>query len=120
MIMLDYDMVKPCIFQRYDINDETYRRRFYSFRSIKPLENKIPVDLAIHVKDLAEKWLKDCQNREVVMEVLVKEQFVEVLPEEIRVWVKERKPRTTQEAGRLAKDLYRQASRWSCGHLLQS
>ena len=40
--------------------------------------------------------------------VVVKEQFVGVLPEEVRVWVKERKPRTTQEAGRLAED-YRQA-----------
>jgi len=27
-----------------------------------------------------------------------------VLPEGVRVWVKERKPRTTQEAGRLAED----------------
>jgi len=35
----------------------------------------------------------------------VKEQFVEVLPEEVRVWVKEKKPRTTQEAGRLARGL---------------
>ena len=43
-----------------------------------------------------------------MLDVLVKEHFVEVLPEEVRVWVKERKPRTTQEAGRLAED-YRQA-----------
>ena len=43
-----------------------------------------------------------------MVDVLVKEQLVEVLPEEARVWVKERKPRTTWEAGRLAED-YRQA-----------
>jgi len=54
------------------------------------------------VKDLAEKWLKDCQESQAVVDVVVKEQFIEVLPEEVRVWVKERKPRTTQEAGRLA------------------
>ena len=42
------------------------------------------------------------------MDALVKEQFVEVLPEEVRVWVKERKPRTSEDAGRLAED-YRQA-----------
>jgi len=39
-----------------------------------------------------------------VVGVLVKEQFVKVLPEEVRVWVKERKLRTTQEAGKLAED----------------
>ena len=101
----DYDRVKAAIFQHYDINEETYRRRF---RSIKPLENETPVELAIRVKDLAEKWLRDCRDREAVVDVMVKEQFVEVLPEEVRVWVKERKPRNTQEAGRLAED-YRQA-----------
>ena len=43
-----------------------------------------------------------------MVDVLVKEQFVELLPEEVRVWVKERKSRTTQDAGRLAED-YRKA-----------
>ena len=33
---------------------------------------------------------------------------MEVLPDEVRVWVKERKPRTSKEAGKLAED-YRQA-----------
>ena len=40
----DYDRVKAAIFQRYDINEETYRCRF---RAIKPLENETPVGLAI-------------------------------------------------------------------------
>ena len=48
----DYDRVKAAIFQRYDINEEMYRRRF---RAIKPLENETPVELAIRVQDLAEK-----------------------------------------------------------------
>ena len=108
----DYNRVKAAFFQRYDINEETYRRRF---RAIKPLENETPVELAIRVQDLAEKWLKDCGDRAAVVDAVVKEQFIEVLPEEVRVWVKERKPRTTQEAGRLAED-YRQARKvelWS-------
>ena len=88
----------------YDINEGTYRRRF---RAIKPLENETPVELAIRVQDLTEKWVKDCGNRVAVLDAVVTEQFIEVLPEEVRVWVKERKPRTTQEAGRLAED-YRQ------------
>ena len=47
--------------------------------------------------------------------MVVTEQFVDVLPDNIRVWVKERKPRSSEEAGRLAKD-YRQARKtelWS-------
>ena len=91
----DYDRMKAAIFQHYNINEETYCR---CFRTVKPLENETPVELAIHVKYLVEKWLKDCPNR------MVKQQFVEVLLKEVKVWVKERKPKTTQEAGRLAED----------------
>ena len=83
----------------------SYRRRF---RGVQPKENETPVELVIRVRDLAEKWLKDCENRQTVVDALVKEQFVEVLPEDVKVWVKERKPRTSEEAGRLAED-YRQA-----------
>jgi len=38
--------------------------------------------------------------------VVVKGQFAEVLPDEVRVCIKERKPRTTKEAGRLAEDYH--------------
>ena len=48
---------------------------------MKPLENEPPVKFAICVKDLAEKWLKDCQDKPAVVDAVVKEQFVEVLPE---------------------------------------
>ena len=92
----DYDRVKAAIFQRYDINEETYRRRF---RAVKPKENETPIELVIRVRDLAEKWLKECANRQAVVDALVKEQFVEVLPEEVKVWVKERKPELVRKPG---------------------
>ena len=38
----------------------------------------------------------------------MKEQFIEVLPEEAKVWVKEHKPETSEKAGSLAED-FRQA-----------
>ena len=54
------------------------------------------------------KWLKDCGDRQAVIDTVVKEQFVEVLLNNVRIWVKERKPRSSEEAGKLAED-YRQA-----------
>jgi len=77
--------VKAAIFQRYDINKETYQRRF---RLVKPLENETPVGLAILVKDLVEKWLKGCGDRPAVVDAVVKEQFMKVLPDEVKVSVK--------------------------------
>ena len=110
----DYGLVKVAILQRYDINEETYRRRF---RSVKPLDNETPLELVIRVRDLAGKWLKDYRTRGDVVDAIVTEQFVNVLPEDVKVWVKERKPKTSEEAGRLAED-YRQARKtelWSPG-----
>ena len=65
----DYDRVKAAIFQQYDINEEAY---CCCFCAIKPLENETPVEFAIRVKDLAEKWLKNCENRTAVVDVVVK------------------------------------------------
>ena len=75
---------------------------------VKPKENRTPMELVIPVQGLAEKWLKDCGSRQTIIDAVVTEQFVEVLPDEVRVWVKERKPRSSKEAGRLVED-YRQA-----------
>ena len=52
-----------------------------------------------------------------MIDEIVMEQFISVLPEEVRVWVKERKPRSSEEAGRLAEN-YRQARKsdlWTPG-----
>ena len=75
----------------------------------------MPVELVIRVRDLVEKWLKDCGDRQAVIDTVVKEQFVEVLPDDVRIFVKERKPRSSdssEEAGKLAED-YRKAELWS-------
>ena len=66
------------------------------------------MEFVIRVRDLTEKWLKDRGNRQAVIDTVVKEQFVEVLPDDVRIWVKERKPRSSEEAGKLVED-YRQA-----------
>ena len=101
----DYEKVKEAIFRRYNINEETYRQRF---RSVKWKENETPMEMVTRIKDLAEKWLKDSDTRDKVVDVVVKEQFIEVLPEEAKVWVKEHKPETSEKAGSLAED-FRQA-----------
>ena len=82
---------------------------------VKPKENETPVELLIRVQDLAEKWLKDCGSTQAIIDVVVTKQFVDVLPDDVRVWVKERNPRSSEEAGRLAED-YRQTRKtelWS-------
>lgn len=62
-----------------------------------------PSALATRLTNLANKWLKVCGTAQQVVDAVVKEQLLRALPE-VRIWVSERKPRNSTEAGRLAKD----------------
>ena len=57
-----------------------------------------------HLTDLASKWLKDCSSIDEVRDTIAKEQLPATLPEDVRVWVSERKPKTSAAAGQLAED----------------
>ena len=100
-----YGTVKTAILRRYNINDETYRRQF---RAAKLRKDETPRELGTRLQDLAHKWGKECKTAQEVFDLLVKEQLLNCLPEDARVWVRERKPKTSIEAGELAED-YMQA-----------
>ena len=85
-----YATVKAAILRRNNINDETYRQRF---RSYKYKVGQTPTEIATRLTDLAGRWLKDSSTMEEVKDAVVKEQLLAVLPEDIRMWVKERKRR---------------------------
>ena len=103
----NFTKVKEAIFKRYDINKETYRQRFWS---AKAKEGESPTEIVTHLTDMAAKWLKEHDTRAKVIDMVVMGQFITMLPEEIRVWVKEHKPETSMIAGKLAED-YQQAEK---------
>ena len=96
-----YKKLREAILLRYDINSETYRQRF---RQARTKTDESPRQLATRLWDLAQKWLKDCGTVEAMFETVVLEQLLNTLPGDIRVWVRERKPTTSAEAGQLAED----------------
>ena len=92
-----YSVVKAAILHRYNINEETYRKRFQGL-TINPGE--MPRELLTHLTDLANKWLKDCSSVDEVRDAIVKEQRLATLPDDVRVWVSQQ----NREAGQLAED----------------
>ena len=57
-------------------------------------------ELASRTLDLARKWTKECAKREELLEHVASEQNVKnTLPEDVRIWVREQKPKTTAVAG---------------------
>ena len=101
----DYERLKAEILRRYDINEETYRQRFRA-ASRKPEESYH--ELVIRMQNLQKKWMRDCTSLEEVFDMLVMEQLINMMPSDLRVWIRERRPKSTLEAGELA-DQYMQA-----------
>ncbi|ETW98513.1 MAG: hypothetical protein ETSY2_42715 [Candidatus Entotheonella gemina] len=95
----DYDTLKTAILRRYNINEETYRRQF---RSAKLKKGETPRELVIRLRDLVKKWGRECGTLDALFDLMVKEQLLNCLPEEVRVWIRERKPKDSEEAGELA------------------
>jgi len=96
----DYNALKEAILLRYDITEEAYRQRF---RAVKK-GDETNRELATRTMDLLQKWTKECTSKQEVLEFVAVEQLLNVMPEDIRVWVRERKPKTAAEAGELADD----------------
>ena len=97
----DYGKVRETILRRYDISEETYRQRF---RAAKKESGESYRELVARLQDLEQKWTRECTDVEQLRELVVREQLLNTLPTDIRVWVAERKPRTAQMAAELADD----------------
>ena len=104
---VDYRRVKEAILRRYDVSEESYRRRFRTTRKGK---NETFRELAVRLADLAKKWMAGCETLEEVLDKLVVEQLLDTLGADLKIWLSEKKPKCGNEAGSLADD-YVQARR---------
>ena len=96
-----YEAVKIAILRRYNINEEIYRQRFHK---LKPKEGESPQELMTRLHDLATRWTKETTSREELIDLMVREQFLSILPGYVRVAVIERKPKNCEEASTFAEN----------------
>jgi len=94
---LDYERVKKVVLHRYEVNEETHRLRFRQ-------EQKRPEESyrawVCRTTDHFDRWMKDQEM--TVREAIIAEQVLMGVPEEMAVWLKERKPKSLEELGKLA------------------
>ena len=83
----DYQEIKKAILCRYNVCEETYRQRF---RSARKKEQESYSEFASKLRDLANKWLAKCESVPSVIEKVLTEQLLDVVPTELRVWLCER------------------------------
>ena len=102
-----YKLVKEAILKRYNITLETYRERF---RSMTKKTNESFRELSVRMSDVARKWTKECKDKDELLQLVMLEQLQSVVPDGVRIHLREKKPKTMAEAGDLA-DAYVEARR---------
>ncbi|XP_045748466.1 zinc finger imprinted 2 [Mirounga angustirostris] len=116
--MTDFlDILKnPQLFRLHDQeeNPETIRIRnpgalkvsHQKFRDFQYLSVTGPHQAVSQIQELCWQWLQpETHTKEQMMEQLVLEQFLNTLPEEVRTWVRSKKPKNSKEAGTLVASL---------------
>lgn len=95
-----YDKVKDAILVKYEITADTYRRRF---RSLDIHQNETPRELYVRLKDLFHKWVKPEKSTvKDISELIILEQFLRMVNPDLEVWIRERAPKSAEEAASLA------------------
>lgn len=95
-----YDAVKESILCRYGITPEVQRLGFREFRY---QETKAPRKAYQKLRRLGRRWLKpEKHTKEQILELLLLEQFLAILPREMQSWVRECSPQTCAQAVDLA------------------
>ena len=101
---LDYWALKEAILKRYDISEDTYKHRF---RRTEKKEEESVSELVVRLNDVFRKWTRECDTVEQLADLMVMEQLLNTLPVNVKIWVEERRPKTSEEAARLADDYLR-------------
>ncbi|KAI7812514.1 hypothetical protein IRJ41_003201 [Triplophysa rosa] len=97
---LIYENVKSAILRKFEINRETYRQRF-RLLDVEPFES--PKELYVWLKEQYVKWMQPKgKNVEEIGEVIILEQYLQMLSPELQVWVREHDPKAASEVATFA------------------
>ncbi|XP_015357444.2 zinc finger protein 394 isoform X2 [Marmota marmota marmota] len=84
---------------------ETFRQQF---RQLRYQEVDGPEEALSRLRELCRRWLRpEMRSKEQILELLVLEQFLTILPHELQAWVRDHCPESGEEAAAVARALQR-------------
>ena len=94
----DYDKLKKALLTRYNYTEDGYRKRF---REATPETEETPDQFVIKLKNYLAKWLElsgsSPDNFDVLVDLIVKEQFINACSEDLAIYLLERGPKDLVE-----------------------
>ena len=94
----DYDKLKKALLTRYNYTEDGYRKRF---REATPETEETPDQFVIRLKNYLAKWLelsgRSPQNFDALVDLIVKEQFINACSEDLVMYLLERGPKDLVE-----------------------
>eukprot|EP00063_Salmo_salar_P015300 XP_013990135.1 PREDICTED: uncharacterized protein LOC106566551 [Salmo salar] len=95
-----YKGLKEALLMKFDISSETYRQRF---RAASTPSGESPTETYHRLKGLYRRWVRpEEKTQDEIAEVIILEQLLQVLPHDIRTWVREHEPKDGLMAAKLA------------------
>ena len=95
---MDYDGVKKAILEHYNVNAERCRRKFRDHMWTKDQD---PTEWISKGMKLMKRWLTPEQGADQMVEKIAVEQFLNGLPQEMRIWVTSQNPGTPSRVAEL-------------------
>ena len=96
----DYDKLKKALLTRYNYTEDGYRKRF---REATPETEETPDQFVIRLKNYLAKWLElsgsSPANFDALVDLIVKEQFINTCSEDLAMYLLERGPGRVNNVG---------------------
>jgi hypothetical protein len=112
--LLEIKMEEECKYttrQDRNLQKNTYNRDVFRkyFRQFCYQETSGPREALSRLRELCRQWLRpDLNSKEQILELLVLEQFLTILPGELQAWVQEQNPESVEEVVTVLEDLERE------------